>query len=465
MKKLYKIVVGSFLGVFAITFSIVVFILLTQTMLSYIEDFAGRGIELKYFLELMFYFSFNTFPKAIPLAILLASLMTYGNLGEHNELTAIKSAGISLIRILIPNFIVVSFIGVGLYFFNNFALPVANSQAYSLLWDMRHKKPSLEFKEGVFYNGLPGYSVKIGGIDEDGEHIKDVIIYDHSGRRGNTSHIVADSGRMYSMSNDYYLVIELYSGIRNSEQGEGNIFNSKGFVRAEFEKLKMVIDLSSFKLNRTPQDNFSRSRYMLNEWELKEVADSMATLEAAAVLELKRNIKGFFKYGFVTARADTNSTVLMSEFYDKSGVPKDKDKVIYALAVNQARSLKGFLFRKKEDIINWNEDWAKYGIEMWRKYVDAFSCILMFLIGAPIGAVLKKGGLGFPALITIAYFIVFYVTSMTFEKYSRVGAFHYTIGAWASTVILLPFGFYFLYKARKDASLFDFSGLKTFFRS
>lgn len=265
---------------------------------------------------------------------------------------------------------------------------------------------------------------------------------------------------MYSIHNDYYLAIELFSGVRNSEQGEGNIFNSKGFVRAEFDKTKMVIDLSSFKLNRTPQDNFSRSRFMLTEWELKEVADSMATLEGQAVAELKRSATGFFKYGYVDLSRREDPEGLTQKFYDRSQLPNDKQKVITALAVNQVRSLKGYLFRKKEDIVDWNEDWAKYGIEMWRKYVDAFSCVLMFLIGAPIGAILKKGGLGFPALITIAYFIIFYVTSMTFEKYARAGSFHYTIGAWASTVFLFPFGIYFLSKARKDASLFDFSGLK-----
>ncbi|MDX5347781.1 MAG: LptF/LptG family permease, partial [Hymenobacteraceae bacterium] len=250
MKKLDKLVLRSFLGPFVLTFAVVEFILLTQYMLKYLEDLVGKDLGLDVFSELLFYFSLNMAPVALPLAVLLSSLMTFGNLGEHHELTAIKTSGISLLRILRPVFFFSVIITIAAFFFNNNIVPKANLKAYSLLWDIRQKKPSLDIKEGAFYNGLPGYSIKIGEKFSDGQTLKDIMIYDHTTGRGNTTVILADSGKMYTQYDDAYLVLELFDGNTFLEQTDDSMRNNsnEGFVRKTFRQSKNVFKMSSFNL-------------------------------------------------------------------------------------------------------------------------------------------------------------------------------------------------------------------------
>ena len=210
MKKIDKLVIKSFVGPFLLTFVVVVFILLTQYMLKYFDDFVGKGLGAEVFAELLFYFSINMTPVALPLAVLLSSLMTFGNLGEHFELTAIKGAGISLTRALRPLFFFVTLISIVAFLSNNFVVPKANLKAYSLLYDIKQKKPALDIQEGVFYGGIPNFKIKINKKFPDGETIKDVIIYDHSTGLGNRDVILADSGKMYTIKNDRYLMLELF---------------------------------------------------------------------------------------------------------------------------------------------------------------------------------------------------------------------------------------------------------------
>ena len=302
MKKLDKLILKSFFGPFFLTFLVVVFILLVQYMLKYFDDFVGKDLGFSVFAELIFYFSINMSQVALPLAILLSSLMTFGNLGEHFELTAIKSAGISLVRTLRPLFIAVLFLVVLAFMNNNFIVPEANINAYSLLYDIRQKKPSLDIREGQFYNGIPNYSIKVNQKFPDGVSMKDVIIYDHTREMGNNSVTVADSCRMYTILNDRYLVFELYDGnsYQESRQNEFNRTASFGGVndlaRNEFSQMKMVLSLASFDLNRTKQELFAGNRLMKDMGELAHDIDSMQGVVSEVRLNLLNNADGMYDY-------------------------------------------------------------------------------------------------------------------------------------------------------------------------
>ena len=274
MRKLDKLIIKSFLGPFVLTTAVATFILLIQYMLKYFDDFVGKDLGFMVFAKLLFYFALNMLQVALPLGVLVSSLMTFGNLGENFELTAIKSAGISLVRALRPVFFVVVFVSIGAFFFNNYAVPVANLNAYSLLYDIKHKKPTLDIQEGAFYYGLPNYVIKVKEKMPDDITLKDVIIYDHSSSIGNKRVILADSSRMYLFMEDRYLKLELFDGNYYSEtEKQGNEIDQ--FSRTEYSRMDLVFSLSSFELDTTDQSLFQNNRQMKNVSQLTDDIDSM----------------------------------------------------------------------------------------------------------------------------------------------------------------------------------------------
>lgn len=454
MKKLHKLILKAFLGPFLITFAVVVFILLTQFMMSYIDDFKGKGLEVSVFAELFFYFSFSTMPRALPLAILLSCLMTYGNLGQHNELTAIKSSGVSLLKILSPIFLFVVMLTVGTFYFNDYVLPKANLKGYRLLYDIRHKKPTLDVQEGMFYNGIPGYSLRVDKKHEDGKSLNGVVIYDHTQNRGNIAVIVADSGYMYTMKEGAYLVVELFNGIRSSEYLKKRVIGDE-YIRTKFSKTKMVFDLSSFQLNNTPEQLFSTNKRMLTTQQLEAARDSERVIIDQLKLESIQRIAAKFKYDIISKadfikKTDTLPSYVMSE---------EQKQIVLDKALNKARSIRGYTDNMAARSRSTFRSLYSFDYERVRKYAGAFACIVMFLLGAPIGSILKKGGLGIPTLISILMFIVYYVISMAGYKNAKEGLLDVYVGGWLPDLILLPFGFFFLYQAYRDSRLFEFDGI------
>lgn len=454
MKKLHKLILKAFLGPFLITFAVVVFILLTQFMMSYIDDFKGKGLEISVFAELFFYFSFSTMPRALPLAILLSCLMTYGNLGQHNELTAIKSSGVSLLRILFPIFLFVSMLSVGTFYFNDYVLPKANLKGYRLLYDIRHKKPTLDVQEGMFYNGIPGYSLRVDKKHDDGKSLNGVIIYDHTENRGNIAVIVADSGYMYTMKQGAYLVVELFNGIRSSEYLNKKTIGDE-YIRTKFSKTKMVFDLSSFQLNNTPEQLFSTNKRMLTTAQLQTAKDSAAVLIGKIQEECEQRISAKFKYDIITQSSFVKTTEILPSYE----ISEQDKKIILDKALNKSRSIRGYTDSMVSRSKNTFRDLYSFDYERVRKYAGAFACIVMFLLGAPMGSILKKGGLGIPTLISILMFIIYYVISMTGYKNAKEGLLDVYVGGWLPDIILLPFGFFFLYQAYRDSRLFEFDAI------
>ena len=295
LRKLDLLMLKSFIGPFVLTTGVATFILLIQYLLKYFDDLVGKNLGFSVFGELLFYFSLNMLQNAIPLGVLVASLMTFGNLGEHFELTAIKSAGISLVRTLRPIFIFVCFISVGVFFFNNNIIPAANLKAYSLLYDIKQTKPALDIKAGAFYNGIPDYSIKVKEKFPDGKTVKDIIIYDHTEGRGNKTVILADSSLMYTILDERYLKLELFNGHYYAEKAKSGK-NIDDFYRTEFEKMDLVFNLASFDLKRRNEELFQNNRQMKNLTELTEDVDSFRNEMVNQKASFIANTQRYFNY-------------------------------------------------------------------------------------------------------------------------------------------------------------------------
>ncbi|ALJ00642.1 LptF/LptG family permease [Rufibacter tibetensis] len=460
MKKLDKLILKSFLGPFVLTFAVVEFILLLQVILKYLDDLIGKDLGAAVISELLFYFSLNLAPMAFPLAILLSSLMTFGNLGEHHELTAIKTSGISLVRTLRPVFIFAVLLTVAAFVFHNTIVPKANLKAYSLMWDIRQKKPSLDLKEGSFYNGLPNRSIRVGKKFEDGQTLKDIMIYDHSNGQGNAVVMLADSGKMYTQFNDQYLVLEMFHGKTFAEErpGSSNGYGpSSGYLRQAFTKNKIVVNLASFQMTRSNAQWFADNKMMKNINQLTQVTDSLQKQIQKETTLLEPNVRPFFSHFSSLKSADTLKVkkILLKK------LPEATLQDVQT-ASNAARNVKSFTSSYASRLTTIQREQNNYEIEIYRKFTQAVACFIMFLIGAPLGAIIRKGGLGMPVIISIAFFIVYYVLSILGEKWGREGVAPVALGMWAANLILLPAGLFFLYQARNDSNLLEFDFWRKF---
>ncbi len=470
------LIIKAFIGPFILTTSVVTFILLIQQMMRYVDELLGKGLSYAVFGELLFYYSLHIVPLGMPLGILLSSLITFGNLGEHQELTALKGAGISLIRVLSPIFLFTVVVSIGSFFFNDRIVPEANLKAYSLLWDIRQKSPTLSIKEGTFYDGLPGYSIKINKKYPDGQLIKDIMIYDHTSGLGNRELILADSGRMYTIKNERYLVLELFDGANYQDQvqtRDGNNSREK-FITHAFEKSQIVFSLSSFDMDTTDKRLFKGHRIMKNVVQLAQDIDSLKKTSKNQNQLMRNQIQNIFLYhnkretpNKDSASKKTNKLVVpvdnspaqLSKIDTVAGpirtIEEPASNVVYSKALSRARTIRNAVssrIRRQDDLARQARD---FSVEFLKKFTLAFACISMFLIGAPLGSIIKRGGLGIPVLISIIFFIVFYVISIFGEKWVKEGMVSLWLGMWASNIFLLSFGFFFLKQAKNDSPLLD----------
>jgi lipopolysaccharide export system permease protein len=437
-----------------------------QFLFKYIDDLVGKGLEWYVVLELIMYASSTLVPMALPLAILLSSIMTFGNLGEHYELVALKSSGISLRRIMMPLINIVLVISIGAFFFSNIAMPFANLKMGALMWDVRNQKPSLAIKPGEFYNGIDGYSIRIGDKDKEGTYLKDIVIYNHSGNNGNMNVMMADSGKMLKSDNDRYLVIELYDGISYEESGvPGTINDRKQLTRVKFNQHEVKFDLSTFQLNRTDENLFKDHYTMLNLKQLKFYEDSLET-------RLGRD-KQFFRqnyalYTSMNKHMKLDTTIIPEQKELDANIIKnfkhDQRNLIISKAFSTIRNITSFTETAKIDQANLNEKIRRHLIEYHRKFTLSFACMILFFIGAPLGAIIRKGGLGMPIVISIFFFIFFHILSITGEKMARQGVVPVWQGMWMASIILTPIGIFITRKATSDSTLLDLDVYVNFFK-
>ena len=494
MRKIDKLILNSFVGPFILTFLVVVFILLLQHMLKYFDDIIGKDLGWDVVGTLLFYFAIFMTPLALPLAILLSSLITFGNLSEHFEITAIKSLGISLTRSLFPIFFMVIMLTFFAFYVNNTWVPKAALEAYSLLYDIKQKKPALDLQEGSFYGGIPDISIKVNKKFPGGTSIKGVIIYDHRGRQGNKQVTIADSGRMYTILNDQYLKLELYHGYEYSEGSDAkNLGTSdaaqESLRKTRFEKMEIVFDLSSFGLARTDKRWFQGNRIMRSVFQLDGDMDSLNFEMKQNDLTRYRMQYSLFNYHLkndtldvprklapfkrrmdsIAARNDQYASPFALEFKPvKSNtigmdIRKASDSLFktkataeeIAAALNQTRTLKSQLLNLNTTRNNYEHEFMVFQIQWHKILANSIACIVMFLIGAPLGSIIKKGGLGVPVIVSIFFFILFYIIISTGEKWALQNRIPVPAGIWAADVILALIGLVFLRQAKSDARLFD----------
>ncbi|MGE0078606.1 MAG: LptF/LptG family permease [Bacteroidales bacterium] len=463
MKTLHRFILKSYLGPLVMTFFIAMFILLMQFLWKYIDDLVGKGLDWSVISELLLYASAGLVPMALPLATLLASLMTLGNLGENNELLAMKSAGISLPRIMVPLIFATIFISISAFFFSNNVLPYTNLKIASLLYSVKQQKPELIIKEGVFTNLIEGYSIKVSDKDPKTSLLKKVLIYDHSSDKGNTTVTYADSGYMKPTSDQQFLVATLFSGysykeITDNKSPRKNPTSKFPAQKQTFEKQVIVFELRGFGLQRTDENLFKDSYQAMNLNQLSNAKDSLVNafnMQAEAFSKnvtrnsLMRNPNWYTRKQGVKTTYKINIDSLYTSL-----TPVQKQNAVQH-ALDYARSSKSYISSTKDEFFYKKKYITRHIIEWNRKFTLSFACFVFFFIGAPLGAIIRKGGLGMPVVISVLFFIVYYIITISGEKFARELVWNPISGMWVSSFILLPLGIFLSYKATNDSAIMN----------
>ena len=511
LKKLDILIIKAFIGPFVATFFVTLFVLVLQFMWLYIDDMVGKGLDTLTILQLLLYLSATMVPLALPLAVLLSSIMTLGNLGETYELVAIKSAGISLLRFMRPLLVVSILITLVAFYFNNSILPFANLRMNTIKYDIIVTKPALNIKEGVFYDKIEGYVIKIGKKEKDDSTIRNVVIYEQNQAGLQDDIIVADSGKMTVTPDQRTLNFVLQSGTLYREKGDRSNVGTN-FVRMSFKKYKKVLDLTSFKMNKTDDSAFRNNYQMLTLVQLGRNIDSLQKANDVrrqrAINDLRISLK-FTPYldttGWEAAEKPLvlpapahNAHALPRNAYDTFLLSESATRDSIAKAWTAARTSKDSATRahakalkKAPDLVfadllpdsaripvldrtiaivnsakvnldqpallysNEENNLRQHEIAWHEKITLAVACLVMFLIGAPLGSIIRKGGIGLPLVFAVVFFVIFFLLNNFGKKFVKEDVLTPIGGMWMATYVLTPIGLFFIYKALNDSQLFN----------
>jgi lipopolysaccharide export system permease protein len=521
LKRLHKFILQSYLGPLIMTFFISLFILLMQFLWKYIDDLAGKGLDWTIIAELIVYASARLVPMALPLAVLLSSIMTFGNLGENFELTAIKSAGISLQRFMAPLIYLIIIISIAAFFYSDNVIPYTNLKTGALIYDVKHQRPELQIKEGIFYNGIEGYSIKIAKKNHKTNLLQNIMVYDHKNNKENLKVTVADSGYMRMTADESNIILTLYNGYSYEEVEEARKDRRKTekkhpHQRNNFEKQVVIFELTGLDFSRTDEELFKNNFQMLNLKQLtyfedsleKEysmmVGDFVETLNQLNYFKREEILLNDIKYKPAekepltlnkTEISENEKSDLMLRFKKRKKTITDtltqadtiietKDSILLAEDTQPEKYkfyvdtvFSNLLMKEKTDAIkfaltyaratqnsvensrktfNYKQDRIRrHQIEWHRKFSLSFACFVFFFIGAPFGAIVRKGGLGTPVVISILFFIFYYILSIAGEKFVREGVMPAYIGMWISSFVLMPLGIFLTYKATTDSVILN----------
>ena len=461
MKILHRFMLKQFLGPFVGAFFVVIIVLLMQFLWKYIDDLVGKGLELSIIAELLLYTCGQLAVMAFPLSVLLASIFTLGNMGENYELIAFKAAGVSLQRIFFPLIVLSFIISIGAFLCANYVIPVANLEWRRLLWGVRQQRPELSIQEGIFYDGIDGYSIRIGKRDYNTHMLYDLRIYDHREKQGNLSVILADSGRMKMTVDKRFLEVELFSGhsymdiLEDRNKARHN--RSYPFRRDVFERQVLRMELPGYEFERSDAEIFKSGDQMMNLDQLRGSIDSLSNLLVDQENKLRGIVQPAYRPPEYVSPLDTSLRSKIPDNFIAYFNEQSKAKKQTALkeAVNNARYQKdqvaGLLYEMR---IQNTQTW-RYKIAWHQKFSMPFACFIFFFIGAPLGAIIRKGGLGTPIIIAVLFFVFYYVISMICERSARTGAMTPFEGTWMSTFIILTTGIFLTWMATRDSSIFN----------
>ena len=464
IKKLDKLIIRSFIGPFIVTFFITFFVLMMQTLWKYIDDFVGKDLDLFTIGQCLWYASASLLTLAMPIAILISSIMTFGNLGESFELVAIKSAGISLLRFMRP-LIWVAVLLCGITFlFANYVIPYANLKFKTIYYDIAYKKPALDLKPGVFYKHIPGYAIKIGKKDVDGKTIHSVVIYEQQSQLQDNS-IIAEHGIMQLSTDKKYLEFTLQNGHRYQERGS-SIDTSSEFIRMGFKEYKKLFDISALQIMQTSDTVFKNDIKMQSIRLLDKSIDSLNMVNDSIAKKINMNVALQLHYLNVPASTWKKMAPLSPKeklFYAQ--IPDSIKSIVYDNAMQIAYSIKNnYQFSGPEfDSRDYEIRFGK--VEWHRKFSLSLACLVLFFIGAPLGSIIRKGGLGMPLIVAILFFLIFHLLNMFGEKFVKDSLVTPFVGMWLSVLVLTPLGIFLTYKAMHDSALFNKEFYYRFFKN
>jgi len=454
MNKLDWYVLRSYLRPLFPTVGIMVFFFLMQMVWKYVDDLAGKGIEWYVLLELMLYWAASVVPFALPVSVLFASLFTFGNFGEHYEMAAMKSSGISLFRGIRSLIVLNIGIAFGAFYFYNNVIPVANLKGQSLLINIAKSKPAFHITPGIFYNGFEGYSIKIGEKQGDGEQqLSDIYIYDHKvNKKGNHKVLTAASGIMRTIANDQYLEIELHEGATYEDivKSDRDERKKMPWAYSSFDTAYIRFNLGTFD-NANLYKTRKRDFMMLNTSQLKLKADTLSQQMKERESNFVKNLNGKYKFDYIELATGNSDDVLREDLMKNllSGMRLRASQN----AIRLARSNLDYL-RQMDREMDWrNETRLRHWLEYYKKYALGVSVLIMFFIGAPLGSIIRKGGIGLPLVISTIAFLIFHVLNTTFEKMGREELMEPLIATWLPSMILAPIAFWLTYSASTDKSL------------
>ncbi len=460
MKTVHKFILKSYLGPMILTFFIVMFVLIMQFMWRYIDELVGKGLDTSVIFELMMYAAATLIPMGLPLATLLAAIMTMGNLGENYELLALKSAGMSLPRIMKPLTIVIGIIAIASFFVANNLVPYSTKKIYALIYDIRQQKQSIEFKDGIFFNGIDNMSIRVDKQDPKTKLLTNILIYDTRALNGNMTTTLADSGYIRLSDDKKYLLVTLYNGQTYEETRNYQWFDKSALRHHFFTEQNGVIPLSGFDFERTDTEMFNNSQTK-NIAELTQGIDSLELLTSKSTsISYEPLLK---TYIFTHDQALAQDTVPVDNSHKQKIRIEDS---LSKMNIYEQKSLwedARFAANNSRGVFSMDEQSAKealnqlyrYKVEWHRKMSLPVSIMIFFLIGAPLGAIIRKGGLGMPIVVSVLFFVIYYIISITGEKLAREGSWGSFAGMWISTFILLPISIFLTYKATNDSNLFN----------
>ena len=465
MKKIHQLVLKSYLGPLILTFFIIIFILMMNFVWRYIDELVGKGLEPSVILELIMYATINMIPMGLPLAILLATIMTMGNLGENYELLAMKSAGMSLFRIMKPLMWVIGIISFASFFIINDLVPYANKKMFATLYDIKQQNEALEFQDGLFFNGIDNMTIRVEKQNPETKLLKGILIYDNRSNNGDMTTTIADSGYIRLSLDKRYLLVTLYNGESYEQSRNYQWYTKSSLRRHKFTRQEGKIPMSGFDFQRSDENLFGNNNSQtMDISDLQHCIDSLDVLvdnlTNTAYEPLLRD-QVFLRDPDAVAPVDsikTDRSRKVHSAYLIDSIPKLDTRStnrVYEHALRGARSSRNsFSFDETSSKEALNQLYRSKN-EWHRKLTLPISILIFFLIGAPLGAIIRRGGLGMPIVISVIFFVIYYIISISGEKFAKEGTWSSLLGMWISAIILTPLALYLSHTANNDSALLD----------
>lgn len=466
LKKIDKLIIRSFIGPFVITFFITLMVFILQFLWRYIDELIGKNLETAIILEFLALLSTTVVPEVLPLAVLLSAIMTFGSLGENYELVALKSSGISFNRFMRPLFIISIGIAIIAFLFSNYILPAANLKFTTLMYSINKQKPALNIKTGIFYDGIQGYVIKVGSKDDDNRTLHDILIYDHTKRDGSCNIISADRGEMYSSENQNAIIFKLHDGHQfQDDKPDSKDPKILANSRTSFKEYEMMIDLSNLDFEKKDEAMFKSNQKMMSVNQLDMMIDSFRNEKKTFPQKLTNQVNMQFAINKQKSKEDCNQESPTQALLEKWCIDHSNRLGVLEKSKNQIETIYNYAdwSIKQADFLGTKT--KKFEIALYDKFALSFACILLFLIGAPFGAIIRKGGLGLPMVLAIILFMFYYIFRTMGKKFAEEAVLPSIHGVWLPIYIMLPFSIYLVIKATNDSSMIQIDQLWARFTS